>query len=98
MIVVITGPAAADLRSIGDYIGRESLEQAAKVVSGLRRTCATLAEASLRFPLAPRLGEGVRRAARPPYVIFHRIRDDVVEVLRIIHAARDYEHLPLSDD
>ena len=98
MIVVITGPAATDLRAIGDYISRESLAQAAKVVADLRRTCATLAEASLRFPLAPRLGEGVRRAVRPPYVIFYRIRDDVAEVLRIIHTARDYEHLPLSDD
>ena len=98
MIVVITGPAAADLKAIGDYISRESLAQAAKTVGELRRICASLSEASLRFPLAPQLGEGVRRAARPPYVVFYRVGDDVVEVLRIIHAARDYERLPLFDD
>jgi toxin ParE1/3/4 len=98
MIVVITGPAAADLRAIGDYISRDSLAQAAKVVAGLRHTCATLSEASLRFPLAPQLGEGVRRVARPPYVVFYRVGDEVVEVLRIIHAARDYGQLPFVDD
>jgi plasmid stabilization system protein ParE len=45
MMVVITEPAAIDLRDIGDYLMLESRARAIKVVTDLREACADLANA-----------------------------------------------------
>ncbi len=90
MIVVITAPAIADLREIGDYIAEDSPPLAEKVVGGLEDACLRLARVPERFPYAEKLGPGIRRAVHKRYLIFYRVGESV-EVLRIIHGARNYE-------
>jgi plasmid stabilization system protein ParE len=41
---------------------------------------------------------GMRRVAHGNYLIFFRIVDARVEVVHVLHGARDYEHLLFPDD
>lgn len=45
-------------------------------------------------PLVPRYEHhGIRRRPQASYLIFYRIEDDRVVIIRILHGARDYEAL-----
>jgi plasmid stabilization system protein ParE len=51
------------------------------------------------FPLLPRHEEsGIRRRPFGGYLIFYRVLDDAVEVLEVIHGARDYESVLFPTD
>ena len=90
MIVRFTEEAERDLESIGDYIARDSRRQAFRFVDGVERFCATLVSQPERYPLFARhAARGIRRAPYQHYLIFYRISVDAVEVLRVLHAARD---------
>lgn len=94
MIVVISDSAAADLQAIGDWIGKDSPARAITFVVELRQSCATLSEAPLAYPLVPRYEQtGVRRRVHGNYLIFYRINGDVIDVLHVLHGARDYEQI-----
>ena len=41
---------------------------------------------------------GLRRRIYGSYLIFYRIRDDTVEVLHVLHGARDYDKILFPDD
>jgi addiction module RelE/StbE family toxin len=90
MRLVWTEPAVADLQAIVDFIGRDSEVYAATVAERLFQGV----EALERFP---RMGKVVREVRRPsireivvePYRIIYRIRQDRVEILAIVHGARD---------
>ncbi|MGZ8218664.1 type II toxin-antitoxin system RelE/ParE family toxin [Methylomagnum sp.] len=46
------------------------------------------------FPLIPRYERhGIRRRAHRDYLIFYRVGEGFVEVIHILHGARDYEAL-----
>ena len=94
MDVVLTDAAVADLLSIGDWIAADNPTQAAEVIELLRERCLQLADFPLAFPLVPRFAElGVRRRPIGDYLVFYRIRDGRVEILHVLHGARDYESL-----
>jgi toxin ParE1/3/4 len=90
VIVVITAPAVADLREIGDCIAEDSPLFAEKIVSELEDACLKLSRWPERFPYAEKVGVGIRRAVHKRYLIFYPVGKSV-EVLRIIHGARNYE-------
>jgi len=92
VIVVITGPAIADLREIGNYFAFESPSRAVKVSDSLEQACLSLAESPERHPLVPQLGPNIRRMVHKSYLVFYRV-GVTVEVLRIVHGARRYEGL-----
>ncbi|MBI4606540.1 MAG: type II toxin-antitoxin system RelE/ParE family toxin [Planctomycetes bacterium] len=54
-----------------------------------------------RFPKIGRsraeLGDGLRSLPVPPFVIFYRPRADAIEVVRVLHGARDIEGIFESD-
>jgi len=44
------------------------------------------------YQLVPRFeARGVRRVPHGDYLIFYRVIDDTVEVIHVLHGARDYE-------
>jgi plasmid stabilization system protein ParE len=52
-----------------------------------------------RYPLIPRYEErGIRRRPHGNYLIFYRIKADVVEILHILHGAMDYESILFPTD
>ena len=89
MIVRISKPAAADLRSAVAFIQHESPRAANRVRLAVERTVDSLAD----FPNRGR--EGQLRGTREivvrgaPYVVAYAVTDEVVTVLRIRHTRQD---------
>ena len=95
-VLVWTESARRDLRAIRSYVSRDSKTYAKRLIDRIRRK----AEGVLRLPRAaaivPEWGrENVRETFVANYRVIYRIRDDFVEVLAVIHAAR---LLPDADD
>lgn len=94
MKLAFTPRARLDLQEIGDYIARDSQAQAPRFVDAIERRCKSLLTASERYPLVPRHeARQIRQALHGSYLIFYRIRADRVEVLRVLHGARDIDSL-----
>ncbi len=99
MRVRITGPACGDLTAIGDRIAEEAGKNRARLfVLDLRERCLGLERMPERFALLSGFEDrGVRRRVCGNYLIVYRVKDGAVEILRILHGARDYERL-LDED
>jgi toxin ParE1/3/4 len=89
MRLVITPRAQSDLREIRAYIAQHNREAADRVIRSIRDRIKLLA----RHP-----GLGQRREEISPelrnfpvgrYVIFYRINDQTLSILRILHGAQD---------
>lgn len=90
MKVVLTPAAKADLREIAIWIGADSVPQAEKFVDRLTVKALSLDKLALRYPL---IGRGdLRRMPFRAYLIFYRVGEQV-EVMRILHGARDWASL-----
>lgn len=92
--VRILSKARADLKHIAEYIGNDDTRRAASYVLELREKINGLIQMADAFPLIARMEHlGVRRRTHGPYRIFYRIvsRQQVIEVLRVMHSARDAE-------
>jgi toxin ParE1/3/4 len=94
VIVVITAEAESDLEQIATYLAGQSVEIALGFVQELREKCESLADAPRGYPLVPRHEHlGIRRRPFGNYLIFYRVASDAIEVVHILHGARDYEPL-----
>lgn len=87
-----TDAADRDLVDIALYIAAESQsrELALAFVERLRAKCRKLASlpANLGTP-RPDLHKDIRSTPSQGYVIFFRYRDEVLEVVNVLHASRD---------
>jgi addiction module RelE/StbE family toxin len=84
-----TSLAEADLDAIAAYIGQDSPAAAARVVLEL------IEQVETALPVQPAIGRpgrvlGTRELVIPglPYIAAYRVRDRVVEVLRVLHTSR----------
>jgi toxin ParE1/3/4 len=88
--VRISAEAEADLDAIWDYIANDSPINADQF---LERLVATLTITLSTLPLAGRAREefeaGLRSFPVDSYIAFYRVRKAAVEIVRIIHGARD---------
>jgi toxin ParE1/3/4 len=51
------------------------------------------------FPLLPRWEEqGIRRRPYGDYLIFYRVNANVIDVLHILHGARDFEAILFAEE
>jgi len=92
MILVITGEAQADLASIGDYIASHNPDRAISFIQELREACGSILSAPHGYPLVPNFAQyGIRRKVHGSSLIFYRTTDAAVEIIHILHGARDYE-------
>jgi plasmid stabilization system protein ParE len=97
--VVITEAAYADLLQIGRVIRQDNPLRAETFVAELFDRCQRLAIMPRAYPLVPKWEDrGVRRRPHGNYLIFYRVGDDVVEVLHVLHGARDYETVLFPDE
>jgi plasmid stabilization system protein ParE len=98
MNVLITLAAEADLLTIGTWIAEDNPSRAETFVEDLRQACKSIGDMPLAYPSVERHKR--RRLRRRPYrdyLIFYRIRDEHVEIVHVLHGARDYEAI-LSQD
>ena len=92
MIVVFTDPAEEDLEQIGDWIARNNPIRAGTFIRELRQACRTLDELPLGHALVSRYEHtGIRRRVYGNYLIFYWVVGDEIQVLHILHGARDFE-------
>jgi plasmid stabilization system protein ParE len=98
MRVAFTPLSIEDMVEIARYIALDSPARADSFVMELHTACAALADLPRAFPLVPRYERSnIRRRPYGNYLIFYRIRQEEVEIIRIISAARDYESLLFPD-
>jgi toxin ParE1/3/4 len=85
--------AAADLEAIVDYIAADNPAAAAALIARLEDLAARLAEAPgmgrARFDLLPNL----RSFRLGRYLLFYRATAGGIEVVRVLHGARDFPAL-----
>lgn len=87
MKIAITRTAWRDLAEIGDYISIDSTKAALAETEKLLSTAYALADQPKAWPLIGR--DDIRKRPIGPHLIFYRVTDRI-EVLRILHSARDW--------
>ena len=94
MILVITEDAKADLMKIKSFIRPHSPKRAESFIDELLDKYALLCDMPRAFPLIPRYeSRGIRLCVHRDYLIFYRVKEELIEIIRIPHGARDYESL-----
>jgi toxin ParE1/3/4 len=85
--------AEVDVASIVQYIARENLGASLRLVDRFTETFALLAS-------QPELGEScagrttsLRRFSVGNYLVFYQSLDDEIVIARVLHGARQWEHL-----
>ena len=91
-----TDHAERDLVEIGDFIGRDSAGNAARFVVRLEEHCRLLASQPLAGRARDELSPGLRSLAYGRYVIFYRALEEGVEIVRVLHGARDLRRIRIE--
>ena len=90
MIVRLTPAARDDLVAVWLWISQHDEKRADGFIAELEHACASLIPRPSRFPEVLVLdGASIRKRLYRRHLIFYRILPEEVEVIRIIHAARD---------
>ena len=98
MKVSFTEPAEADLEEIGDWIASHNPQRAYTFVRELRRVSLDIGRRPTAYAFVEhRRSNGIRRKIHGNYLIFYRIWHDGVEILHILHGARDYARILFDD-
>jgi toxin ParE1/3/4 len=83
-------PAAlADLREIAFYIAEDNPDRAVSFVDALKRKAAETVERPASFAARDDLAPGLRVARYGRYLILFQVVTDGVEIVRVLHGARD---------
>lgn len=83
--------AGADIAEIWDFIAEDSLDQADRWVDRLDEKLHLLAGRPLMGRDRSELAAGLRSMPFGRYVIFYLPLDDGIDVVRILHSARDVD-------
>jgi plasmid stabilization system protein ParE len=91
MKVIVRVKADEDLDDIFAWIAGDNPSAAAAVIRRIRRRIGQLATPGLEHMGRPGLEPGTRELIEPPYIIVYEVHEarEVVEVLYIVHGARD---------
>jgi toxin ParE1/3/4 len=99
MKVKISDTALIELMQIGRAIKFDNSKRAESFVSEIYDKCQSLSTMSRAFPLLPRWEEqGIRRRPFGDYLISYRIDEDQINILHILHGARDYEAILFPEE
>jgi toxin ParE1/3/4 len=94
VIVLITAEAEADLEHIAAYVAEGSPQSPLKLIRELRDRCDSLVDAPRGYPLVPRYEQfGIRRRPFGNFLIFYRVGAEAIEIVHVLHGARNYEPL-----
>lgn len=94
MKVKLTSEALADLKEIGRWIAQDNPRRARSFVKDLSASAMSLGRQPRRFPIVMQGMESpIRKRAYHGYLMFYRVEADSVQVVRIVHGARDWAAL-----
>ncbi|MBD2770748.1 type II toxin-antitoxin system RelE/ParE family toxin [Iningainema tapete] len=95
---IISPDAIQDLEEITDYFLSRNIEAGDRFIEDFNKKCRNLAQ----FPSIGRSYKFIRSYLRgiplDGYIIFYRVLDDGVEILRVVSARRDLESLFSDSD
>jgi toxin ParE1/3/4 len=83
--------AAADILDIWDHIAEDSIEQADRWVDKLDEKFRLIATQPLMGRSRSELAANVRSFPFGRYVIFYEAIEDVIDVVRVLHSARNID-------
>jgi toxin ParE1/3/4 len=96
--VVFSSNSVEDLEEIGDWIALDNPNRALSFVRELRKACAAIGRRPRGYPLVDRTRDpSLRMRIYGNYLIFYDIGPRAVEILHVVHGARDYESLIFPD-
>ena len=93
----ITEHAENDLVEIGTFIAKDSPIHAARFIAAIEEHCRILATYPLIGRTRGELLPGIRSITYGHYTILYCILENTVEVLRVIHSARDIKRMLRKD-
>lgn len=84
-----TPEATSDAIEIWEYIATDNPRAADRMVDRFGEVLSRLGETPYRGRAYPQLGTGVRGLPVGRYIVFYRLVDNGIQVLRVPHSARD---------
>ncbi len=91
--VRLSHEASRDLEEIEDYISRDNPDAAARLILLVREKCALLSQQPGMGRDRSDVLSGLRGFPVGNYVIFYQPVDDGIEIVRVLHGARDIPEL-----
>ncbi|MEJ0028142.1 MAG: type II toxin-antitoxin system RelE/ParE family toxin [Rhizomicrobium sp.] len=91
--VYYTNRARLDLADLSEYIARDSPSNAEAFISKLMKKAERIALAPRIYRRRDDLAEDMRSAAFGNHLIFFRVSEEGIEILRIVHGGRDLPRL-----
>jgi toxin ParE1/3/4 len=96
--VVRTDRAEQDLTEILEYLEEHSPTAAEQLAETIDERCAMLGQLPLMGRSRDDLALGLRSIAIRPYVLFYRVTDESVQVIRILHGKRDMDRIMSQEE
>ena len=78
-----------DLAEIWNYIAQHNPNAADGALTAIEQTIELLGEFPRIGTLCPQLAPGLRRTGWREYLIYYRVGEDKVEIVRVLHGRRD---------
>ena len=78
-----------DLSNIWDYIARDNPAAADRTIVAIDSKIELVADFPGLGTPCPHLAHGLRRTFWHDYLIYYRVRADIIELARVLHASRD---------
>jgi plasmid stabilization system protein ParE len=92
--VVFSRNAERDLEAIGDWSAQDNPTRAVAFVAELVKSCKSIGKTPRGFPLVDRSRDlRLRRRVYGDYLIFYDVGTTSVEILHVLHGARDYAQI-----
>lgn len=95
--VTLSNQARQDLIAIWEYIAEDNSAAADRVLDTLDARMQLLADHPLLGPARPDIARDLRYLVSENYLILYRVLDDVVDIVRVLHGARNLRAL-FKDD
>ena len=94
--IVLLRAARRDLDDIWSYIAERDVDAADRLIDRLKRATLLLAERPYAGMDAAILRPGLRKWTVGAYVVFYLIGAGRIEIVRIVHSARDHRRLGMT--
>jgi toxin ParE1/3/4 len=91
--LVLSDEAVSDLADLWTYIAEDSPERADQFVDQIHETCKTLAESPMIGRERNELRPGMRCFPIGRYLIFYRVIEERLQVVRVLSGYRDLDAL-----
>lgn len=91
--IVRSPTAQQDLDQIWDYIARDSVDAADRLLDRIQERCELVARQPLSGHAREELGLNVRCFVVGNYVVYYRPIRRSIEIVRVLHGARDISSL-----